>query len=166
MNGRPKTSIDAIQFGVKADTWLREAFPARNNRVNSLLLFLHRASSEMTNQVETNVHKSLGLSWAGYKLLFVLWIEGALEPARAAEIAQMSRASASALSATFSKAGLIEKRPSKTDRRSIVLSLSPEGRKLVELAYLNSERDQVEMFSTLTEAEQEILLILLRKVIS
>jgi MarR family transcriptional regulator, negative regulator of the multidrug operon emrRAB len=155
--------LNSWTFGLMADERLRREFPGAEPTTNTLLLFLNRASADLTSILEAEVHKPLGLSWSGYRLLFVLWVAGDLEPARVAELTHTSRASVSSLSMSFIEQGLIDRRPSETDGRSVLLSLTEKGADLVRRAYLAQDARQRELFSTLTEAEQEILYILLSK---
>lgn len=159
-------ALSPIEFGLRADNWLREQYPERDNTANTLMLFLNRAAGEFTARVEHDVHKPMGLSWVGYKLLFVLWIAGDLQPIRAAKLMQASRAAVSSISAGFLDEGLIEKRPSPTDGRSIVLSLTSKGREKVVAAYQAAESLQKDIFSSLSKTEQEILLLLLSKLMA
>ena len=131
--------------------------------VNNLVLFLNRASGLLTSALEAEVHKPQGLNWSGYRLLFVLWIAGDLEPHRAAVLTNTSRASVSSLSNSFIEQGLIARRPSDTDRRSVVLSLTEQGRQKVRSSFLAQDKAQREWLSVLTETEQEILRMLLAK---
>lgn len=155
--------LNSWSFGLMADERLRKEFPGADPTTNTLLLFLNRASADLTSILEVEVHKPLGLSWSGYRLMFVLWVAGDLEPARVAELTHTSRASVSSLSTSFIEQGLIDRRPSETDGRSVLLSLTEKGADLVRRAYLAQDAKQRELFSTLTEAEQEILYILLSK---
>lgn len=155
--------LNPFTFGLLADERLGEEFPGIDSKTNTLLLFLNRTSAGFTEELETEVHRPLGLTWSGYRLLFVLWIAGDLEPARVAELTYTSRASVSSLSTSFITKGLIDRRPSETDGRSVLLSLTEEGHALVRRAFIDQDRLQRELISALTDAEQEILQILLSK---
>lgn len=160
-----KTPLNSWTFGVLAENRLREEFPHSDPSVNSLLLFLNRASADFTTDLETEVHKPLGLSWSEYRLLFVLWIAGDMEPARVAELTHTSRASISNLSLSLMNMGLIDRRPSLTDKRSVVLSLTDLGVDKVKQAYLDQDARQRKLLAVLTDEEQAILRILLAKMV-
>lgn len=168
MNGdeiRADGPLNSWGFGVLADARLRKEFPGSDPTTNALLLFLNRASADLTTELEAEVHKPLGLSWSGYRLLFVLWIAGDLEPARVADLTHTSRASVSNLSVSFIEQGLIDRRPSLTDKRSVLLSLTDEGVDRVRQAYLAQDARQKELLSVLSEEEQTILHLLLAKMV-
>lgn len=162
---RSEGPANSWAFGVLADSRLRGEFPGSDPSANSLLLFLNRASADVTAELETEVHKPLGLSWSGYRLLFVLWIAGDLEPARIADLTHTSRASVTNLSTSFVEQGLIDRRPSQTDKRSVLLSLTEEGERQVKSAYLAQDARQKELLSVLNEEEQAILRLLLAKMV-
>lgn len=157
--------LNSWSFGVLADVKLREEFPDSDPSVNSLLLFLNRASADFTTELEAEVHRPLGLSWSGYRLLFVLWIAGDLEPARVADLTHTSRASVTNLSVSFIEQGLIDRRPSLTDKRSVLLSLTDAGVEKVRQAYLEQDARQRKLLSVLSEEEQAILRLLLAKMV-
>lgn len=156
-------ALNSYTFGLQARDRLAEEYPGIDTKSNTLLLFLNRTSAGFTEELELKVHKPLGLTWSGYRLLFVLWIAGDLEPARVAELTFTSRASVSSLSTTFINKGFVGRRPSKTDGRSVLLSLTEEGERLVREAFEAQDRVQHELMSVLTDAEQEILQVLLSK---
>ncbi|GGH66239.1 MarR family winged helix-turn-helix transcriptional regulator [Rothia aerolata] len=155
--------IDARTFGELSERRLREEIPSIDPRLNTVLVQLNRTSSNLISEFESKVHKSLNLTWSGYRLLFVLWVMGDIEPVRAAEFTNTSRASVSSLSSSFEKRGLLTRSPSPDDGRSIVLSLTDEGRRLVKAAVEQQERLQRKLLADFTDSEQEILSILLNK---
>ncbi|MGP6174034.1 MarR family winged helix-turn-helix transcriptional regulator [Corynebacterium sp. A21] len=161
--GTSREHLDYWTFSLLARERVIEEFPEINPDVNGLVLYLNRASGHLTAELETEVHKPQGLSWAGYRLLFVLWIAGDLEPHRAAVLTNTSRASVSSLSQRFIQEGLIHRRPSSTDGRSVVLSLADAGRDKVRAAFLAQDEAQKGWLSVLTDTEQEILRMLLAK---
>lgn len=156
--------IDARTFGVLSQQRIREELPHIDPRLNTVLVQLNRTSANLISAFEAKVHRDLDISWAGYRLLFVLWVMGEVEPARAAELTHASRASVSTLSASFVTRGLVTRRPSTKDRRSVVLTLTEEGRQFVLKAVEKQEDAQREILADLTAEEQEILSILLNKV--
>lgn len=150
-------------FSLRAYDRITEEFPDIDPRANELILFLNRASGQLTATLEKEVHQPLGLSWSTYRFLFVLWIAGDLQPNRIAELTLTSRGLVSSIATTLLEAGLVDRRPSQTDGRSVDLSLTDEGRRTVREAFLAQNKRQAQMLQNLTDAEQEILRILLKK---
>jgi MarR family 2-MHQ and catechol resistance regulon transcriptional repressor len=61
--------------------------------------------------------------------------------------------------------GLVERRPSGTDRRAKIVHLTKEGRKLITRAYVDHAADFEQLASaSLTRAERETLIRLLKKI--
>lgn len=157
--------LDSWTFGQTAIARLREEFPDRDPSANALVLFLNRASADLTTELEITVHRPRGLSWSEYRMLFVLWIAGALEPARVAELTHTSRASVSSLSTGLVARDLIHRYPSPTDKRSVLLSLTARGLSTVRQAYEAHDDCQTDLLSVLSNEEQTILRILLAKLV-
>jgi DNA-binding MarR family transcriptional regulator len=63
----------------------------------------------------------------------------------------------------LSAAGLIERIPDTRDRRSILVGLTPKGRKLIDRAVVTSTEVEREMLAALTPSEQKLVAGLLRK---
>ena len=96
-------------------------------------------------------------------MLFALWVTDELEPARIAELTYTSRASVTSLMNSFIERGYLTRRPSQTDGRSVVLSLTESGLNLARSAFLAQNDRQEELLDALSPDEQQILRILLAK---
>lgn len=59
--------------------------------------------------------------------------------------------------------GLVERRPAPKDRRAMIVTLTPEGRRIFRLLARTHESWLAEMFSGLTQAEMDMLMKLLSK---
>ncbi|MEU3274977.1 MarR family transcriptional regulator [Saccharomonospora sp. NPDC006951] len=131
-----------------------------------LVLSLHRVTSALVYDLESAVHRPRGLSWPGFRVLFVVWLAGPLESKRVAALSGMSRAAVSALVNTLEKAGLVSRRPSPHDRRAVVLALTPEGHEVITRDYLaHNEREQA-WADSLTPGERRTLIGLLDKLMT
>lgn len=131
-----------------------------------LLLTLNRASAIVTYDLESTVHRPRGHSWAGFRLLFVTWLAGPLEPGRAATLAGMSRAAVSNLAKTLIADGMMVRTPGERDGRSVILSLTERGhRAMLEIFAGQHERER-RWAGALTETEQQMLIMLLDKLIA
>ena len=142
------------------------ALPDVDPRAMRLVQSLYRASNAMVYDLESTVHRPHGWSWSGFRVLFVLWLTGPLEAKRVAELAGMSRAAVSALVNTLERAGLVARRKAGHDRRSVELSLTPEGDDAVAAAFIaHNEREQT-WASALTDDEVDQLTALLQKLMN
>lgn len=128
-----------------------------------LVLTLHRTVGVLVYDLESSVHRPRGMSWPGFRLLFVLWIAGPLEVRRVAELSGMSRAAVSALVKTLERDGLLRRRPLEHDRRLVELSLTELGR--VEIARtfgVHNDREHL-WAEALSPEEQKTMIELLSK---
>lgn len=145
---------------------LSEEFGFPHPHATRLLLTLNRASAIVTYDLESTVHRPRGHSWAAFRLLFVTWLAGPLEPKRAAVLTGMSRAAVSNLVKPLVADGLLDRSPDERDGRSVRLSLTEQGHtEMVRVFRVHNEREH-EWASVLTETEQRILIMLLNKLIT
>ncbi|MFB4318238.1 MarR family winged helix-turn-helix transcriptional regulator [Actinomadura sp. 21ATH] len=162
----PEHAVDFWSFVELAGHRLSEEFGFPHREATRTLLTLNRASMIVTYDLEAAVHRPRGLSWAGFRLLFVTWLAGPLESRRAAALAGMSRAAVSNLAKSLVADGLLERSPGENDGRSVLLSLSEHGRAtMLEVFRAQNEREH-QWTEVLTETEQEILVMLLGKLIA
>lgn len=131
-----------------------------------VLLTLNRASSVVTYDLESSIHRPKGWSWAQFRLMYVTWLAGPVESKLAAELSGMSRAAVSNLTKPLVTDGYLDRTPDPADGRSVRLSLTERGTaRMVETFGEQNEREHA-WVSVLTEAEQRILILLLNKLIT
>ncbi|WP_409179335.1 MarR family winged helix-turn-helix transcriptional regulator [Amycolatopsis sp. VS8301801F10] len=159
-------SLDFWSFIALANRRLSEEFGFRHQLATEVLLTLNRASNLVTYDLESAVHRPRGRSWSAFRVLFVVWLAGPLEPSAAARLAGMSRAAVSNLAKTLVSEGLLTRTPGETDGRSVRLSLTEAGHaEMLEVFEAQNERE-AGWVEVLTEAEQRVLVLLLDKLIS
>ena len=111
--------------------------------VFSMVFDLMRVANRLIQDFETNVHRPLGMSWAGFRLLFCTWVEGEVEPRRLAELCAVSRATTSSGLNTLERDGLLKRERRSADRRVVTVSLTAKGRRIVVKAFrLQHAREQ------------------------
>ncbi|MDL4773838.1 MarR family winged helix-turn-helix transcriptional regulator [Actinomadura xylanilytica] len=165
-DGTEGAELDFWSFVELAGRRLAEEYGFGNRRATRLLLTLNRASMIVTYDLESAVHRPRGHSWAAFRLLFVTWLAGPLEPGRAATLAGMSRAAVSNLAKTLVAGGLLLRGPAEHDGRSVLMSLTGAGRRaMLEVFQAQNDRER-QWAGVLTEAEQDILILLLDKLIA
>ncbi|OQO90299.1 MarR family transcriptional regulator [Saccharomonospora piscinae] len=164
---RPSASeLDFWTFVELANHRLATEYGFRHQLATEVLLTLNRASNIVTYDLEAAVHRPRGLSWSGFRLLFVTWLAGPLEPKNAAVLTGMSRAAVSNLAKTLVADGMLDRSPDARDGRSVRLSLTSRGHsEMVEVFRTHNEREH-EWTSVLTGTEQRILVMLLNKLIT
>jgi DNA-binding MarR family transcriptional regulator len=157
--------LDFWSFVDLAGERLAEEFGFPDRLATRLLLTLNRASAIVTYDLESTVHRPRGHSWAGFRLLFVTWLAGPLEPGRAATLAGMSRAAVSNLAKTLVADGMMTRAPGERDGRSVILSLTERGREAMLEIFAGQHERERRWASALTETEQRMLIMLLDKLI-
>lgn len=160
------TDLDYWSFVRLARSRLDEEFAELDAQANKVILALNRASSQVTYDLESSIHRPRGWSWSGYRLMFVLWLAGPLEPNRAARLTGMSRAAVSNLSNTLTAKNFLVKKAAASDGRAITLSLTDAGLHEIRAVFQEQNQREASWVSALTHVEQEVLVMLLEKLMS
>ena len=104
---------------------------------------LFRVSARLIGDLEQEVYRPAGLSAAGFRVLFTVWVFGELEPRRIADLAGVSRAAVSSVLNTLERDGFAERKRESADRRLVTVRLTDEGeRRLVETYRAQNRREQ------------------------
>jgi len=119
----------------------------------------------LVSDLEAHVHRPAGWSWAGFRVMFALWVSGPLEPAQLARLSGVSRASISSALKTLEGKGLIERSRRSDDGRVVTVELTPEGRTRTRAAYLEHNRREGRWLSDLDPDELAVLADLLHRTI-
>ncbi|MEM1334285.1 MAG: MarR family transcriptional regulator [Actinomycetota bacterium] len=105
---------------------------------------LFRVSARVVADLESRVHRPAGLSSAGFRVLFTVWVFESLEPRQIARFSGVSTAAVSGVVSTLERRGLVRKQRRTDDRRRLDVRLTPAGRALVAEVYTNqNEREGV-----------------------
>lgn len=166
-SGPTEREIDSLDYLSFVDYAITEATAELSNLdpvAMRLGLTLHRLASALVYDWESTVHRPRGWSWAGFRVLFVLWLAGPLEAKRVAQLSGMSRAAVSALVHTLVRARLVSRTPAEHDRRAVLLALTSTGHDVITNAYQAHNQRERAWASALTEPEQRTLITLLEKI--
>jgi DNA-binding MarR family transcriptional regulator len=158
--------LDYLGFIEYAIDHTGRELPEIDSNAMRLVLTLHRVTSALVYDLESSVHRPRGFSWAGFRVLFVLWLAGPMEAKRVAELSGMSRAAVSALVNTLERAGLASRRRADHDGRAIALALTPAGHDAITEAFRAHNQREQAWAATLTETEQATLVGLLEKLMA
>lgn len=153
-------------FFQRSRAQLAQDFGDHDLRANDLIMVLNHAAGIATGWSEGQVFRPKGLSWNAFKVLFILWIMGDLEQHRVAQLAGTSRATTSAVVKNLVRDEYVAQVQSVTDKRTHVLVLTAGGREMVRQSYLEQNDLLHGWADRLTEAEQDILKILLLKLVT
>ncbi|MFD5272226.1 MarR family winged helix-turn-helix transcriptional regulator [Streptomyces sp. NPDC058335] len=106
-------------------------------------------------------HRQYGWSWAGFRLLAILWSEGDLEIRHLAELSMSTRAAVSSAVNKLEAAGVVRRKPDPNDRRLVVVQLTDAGRVQMEPAMKGQIALEEELLSSLRPEQQRQLMELL-----
>jgi DNA-binding MarR family transcriptional regulator len=120
----------------------------------------------IVNDLEARVHRPRGLTLPGFRLLFKLWLLGPTQPARLADISELSRAAVSNLVNTLERDGFVERDRSGTDRRTVLVDVTEKGRTLVAEAFELQLQREREWFAALDADQRATLAATLRTLIT
>lgn len=114
---------------------------------------LFRLSSKFLQDLETTIHRPRGLSLAGFRVLFTVWIHDQLEPRELARLSGVSRAAVSGVLKTLERDDLIERTREQRDRRLVTVRVTEAGAALLRDTYAAQNRREREHYVDL-EPEQ------------
>ena len=157
----PRPSVERM------DALIRERVAADAPGADPIVLLasigLVRAATRLTADFESAVHRRLGLTWAGYRLLFCLWIAGPLPSRMLAQLMLATPSTASSVLNTVERQGLVTRERNERDRRSVTVALTDAGRALVLEAFGDQHDRETQWLEALSRTELETLLGLLGK---
>ena len=114
---------------------------------------LFRVWSRITRDLENTVHRPLGLSIAGFRVLFTVWVFDTLEPREIARLSGVSRAAVTGVVKTLEDDGLARRSREQADRRLVTVSVTPAGVAKLREAYVRQNRRERELFAALSSDE-------------
>ncbi len=126
---------------------------------------LVRAANKLVADLEQNVYRSRGVSYAGFRVMFALWVVGESEPRQLAQLAAVTRSSVSSVLNTLEDAGLVQRRRESADRRVVTVDLTRQGLETVLDTFESHHARERTWTSELSAAERRSLATLLRKMV-
>jgi len=157
--------LDYLQFVNHSKERLARELAGYDLQPNNLAIVLNRASGAVTSLAETEVHRPRGLSWNAFKVMFILWMLDGAEQQEVTSLADAGRATISAVVKNLVRLEYVDQYKSSRDGRTKTLHLTKTGRKIVREMYLAQNSLLTEWSTSLTDAEQEILRLLLLKLL-
>src|SRR5438309_740333 len=91
-----------------------------------------RAAQALRAHLERTVLRDEGLSWAGFSVLFNLWVWDGMETRELARSIGVARPTVTGVVDTLERGGLVERRGDPRDRRLVSMSLTAAGRRTIE----------------------------------
>lgn len=125
---------------------------------------LIRAADRIVYDLEA-MHRPLGWSWPGFRVVFWIWLLGPLEQRRIASLISVSRANISSVLNTLERDGFVTRQRGKGDRRQVQVALTRTARKLIAAAFNFQNRREQQWVSVLSKSERDTLVQLLGKLL-
>ena len=124
-----------------------------------------RAAQEVRAYLERRVLRPEGLSFAGFSVLFNLWVWGPTETRALAASMSCSRPTVTTVSGTLERAGLVARHGDERDRRLVVLELTSAGLRTIEDLYPRFNAGEAALAAKLSPEERQTLAGLLRRLV-
>jgi len=121
------------------ESLLRERFrqegPGVDVAANSIFMGMVLGAMRAEVVLEQQVHRPQGLTWAGFRLLFCLWICGPMSTGGLSSMLFTTAPTVSSVLNTMEGRGYVERRRSSEDRRQVTVHLTALGEKLIARAF-------------------------------
>jgi DNA-binding MarR family transcriptional regulator len=134
-------------------------FPGASRSASEVAVNLAQAQMGLIAEIERPPREAHGLSASAFQTLAIL--DGAGEPLPGHVIAErllVSSASMTSLVDTLERRGLVERRPHPTDRRKVLIHLTPDAQRVVDQQLPAIHAVIAQAISTLAESDREHLL--------
>jgi DNA-binding MarR family transcriptional regulator len=139
--------------------------PGRDPASNITMWRLTRAASLAERALESSVHRPRGRTWASFRVLFALRSMGPTEPGMLADVLDIAPPSVSSLLSTLERAELITRRPDPTNRRRVIVELTPAGEAAAEETVGAQSDGEDRFFSGLSRDDVSTLSVILDKLV-
>jgi DNA-binding MarR family transcriptional regulator len=127
---------------------------------------LHRAAAAVRLHFENSVLRGPDLTWTAFVVLWVVWIWGELETRHVAAEAGITKGTLTGVVKTLESRELISRGKHATDGRLVLLSLTPQGKRLMEELFPAFNTEEVFVTERLSAAQCGTLADLLRAIIT
>lgn len=141
---------------LRADGVVGEGAAEHAELVFNLTRLQHRLSRDFEG-----MHRRRGWTWAGFRIMNVLWAVGAAELRDIARLSGASRAAVSSALNTLERDGLVLRTRDSADRRLVRIQLTGHGRDALREAMREQGDREHEWFAQLEPEEQQRLSALL-----
>ena len=125
---------------------------------------LYRAVQAMRVKMEQEVLSKYNLSWTAFAMLYNLWIWNAMETRNLAKSMGVTVATVSSVANTMEKRGLVQRSVDPNDRRLVLLSLTEEGKNVMDELFPDFNRKESEIVAGLNEDDLAYLARMLRRI--
>ena len=126
---------------------------------------LFRLCTRYLSHLDAEIHRPIGLSVAGFRVLFTVWLHDEMEPRALADLSGVSRAAVSGVLNTLERDGHVQRTRESMDRRLVTVRITAAGRQLLERAYQDQNEFEEEFFSELDDGDLATFVQLVRQLL-
>ena len=127
---------------------------------------IYRAAGSVRRRAEHELLSSYGLSFGGFTIMWVLWVWEEMETARLAEECGVAKGTLTGMLTTLEKQGLVSRNRVETDKRRVLVDLTPTGKSTISELFPKFNVFEGQMSAGLSPDEKRELARLLRVVIT
>lgn len=154
-----------MPLALRVDPDFAEEYPGADALSTECFMNIARASDQMLAELNRCLKADFDLSVSAATVLAI--VDGAGEPITPGVIAEraiIAAASTTSVLDTLERRGLVERRPHPTDRRKLLIGLTPTGRKTIDHILPGIHRLEEEVMKALSAEERRDLLGLVAKI--
>ena len=115
---------------------------------------VYRVASAMRNHMEREILADYGLSFTAFVVLFTLWVWGDSESHRVASRAGITKGTLTGVVKTLEKRQLCARIRHGSDKRRVIVSLTPLGESIIEKVFPLYNREEIRLVERLAENER------------
>lgn len=160
----PDVSID--EFEAAATARVGELGDGVDLDTFAAMFDLFRVWSRVSADLETAAHRPEGLSTAGFRVLFTVWVFDSLEPRQIAALSGVSRAAVTGVVRTLERDGYVTRSRVAHDKRLWSITPTDAGRAVLARTYQRQNAREQELFAPLSARELADFTATLRKLLA
>jgi len=135
-------------------------------RAMAVVSNLFRSSTAIRRHLESKVLAADRLSWTSFVVLWVLWVWGEMESRDLAAAVGISRPTGTGVVTTLEGRGFVARRRSTDDGRMVLVSLTDDGRVMIERLFPRFNAEESMVASALTPEQQDQAASILRALLA
>lgn len=157
---------EAADFERRAAAKVAAEVPEADPTIFAATFDLIRLATRLMHDLESRVHRPAGWSYAGFRVMFTVWVCGQLSPHRIAHLSGLSRAAVSSVLNTLERDGLVTRTRESSDRRLVTIRLTGEGERRIRDAYAGQDARARHLLRDLDDDELATLAALCRRALA
>ncbi len=125
-----------------------------------------RVANAARNYLEREVLREFGLSFSGFTVIWVLWIDGPQETRQLAVKAAITKGTLTGVLKTLEALGFVRRSTPPADRRLTVVSLTPKGKRRMRVIFPRFNAAEAQITAELNAGQRQQLAARLRQLLA